>query len=73
MELICNNQERTVQIEKQVYQNPFIIALVWIAIMSWPVIVTGSEAGPSFILLSFGGIFLVLFLVALWYKYINKK
>ena len=67
------NQERTVQIEKQVYQNPFIIALVWIGIMSWPVIVTGSEAGPSFILLSFGGIFLVLFLVALWYKYINKK
>ena len=67
------NQERTVQIEKQVYQNPFLIALVWIAIMSWPVIVTGSEAGPSFILLSFGGIFLVLFLVALWYKYINKK
>ena len=67
------NQERTVQIEKRVYQNPFIIALVWIAIMSWPVIVTGSEAGPSFILLSFGGIFFVLLLVALWYKYINKK
>ena len=67
------NQERTVKIEKQVYQNPFIIALVWIAIMSWPVIVTGAEAGPSFILLSFGGIFFVLLLVALWYKYINKK
>jgi len=67
------NQERTVKIEKQVYQNPFLIALVWIAIMSWPVIVTGSEAGPSFILLSFGGIFFVLLLVALWYKYINKK
>jgi len=67
------NQERTVQIEKRVYQNPFIIALVWIAIMSWPVAITGSEAGPSFILLSFGGIFFVLLLVALWYKYINKK
>jgi hypothetical protein len=67
------NQERTVQIEKKVYQNPFIVAIAWIAIMAWPVIITGANAGASFVLLSFGGIFLVMLLGVLWYNYINKK
>jgi len=67
------NQERTVKIEKQVYKNPFLVAIAWIAVMAWPVIVTGSEAGPSFVLMSFGGIFFVTLLAGLWYKYINKK
>ena len=67
------NQERTIQIEKKVYQNPFIVAIAWIAIMAWPVIITGANAGASFVLLSFGGIFLVMLLGVLWYNYINKK
>ena len=67
------NQERTVQIEKKVYQNPFIVAIAWIAIMAWPVVITGADAGASFVLLSFGGILLVMLLGILWYKYINKK
>ena len=67
------NQERTVQIEKKVYQNPFIVAVAWIAIMAWPVVITGADAGASFVLLSFGGILLVMLLGILWYKYINKK
>ena len=67
------NQERTVQIEKTVYKNPFLVAFVWIAVMAWPVLLTGVEAGPTFVLLSFGGIFLLMALCVLWYNYINKK
>tara|TARA_Y100001972_G_scaffold66050_1_gene80490 strand:+ start:186 stop:581 length:396 start_codon:yes stop_codon:yes gene_type:complete len=67
------NQERTIQIEKKVYQNPFIVAIAWIAIMAWPVVITGANAGASFVLLSFGGVLLVMLLGVLWYNYINKK
>ena len=50
-----------------------LVAIAWIAIMAWPVVITGTNAGASFVLLSFGGIFLVMLLGVLWYNYINKK
>ena len=67
------NRERTIKVEKKVYDNPLLVAVAWIFLMSWPVLLTGAEAGPTFILMSFGGIFLSVLLGAFWYNYINKK
>ena len=67
------NQERTVQIEKKVFSNPLPIAFLWIAIMAWPAFFIGVKNGPEFIALSFGSIFALLVVGALWYNYINKK
>ena len=67
------NKERTVKVEKQMSKNPFLVFTMWLAVMSWPILVGVTYNTPHMLLYSFGGIFFVLLLVALWYKYINKK
>ncbi len=67
------NQERTIKVEKQLYKNPFMVFLLWIAVMVWPLAFGLASDSPHMILFSFGGIALLTILGAFWYNYINKK
>jgi len=67
------NTERSIQIEKKVTNNPFIFFLIWMAIMSVPVLINGEMAyTPWFILYMFVS-FSAMFLVAGWWQsYLDK-
>ena len=67
------NQERTVSVEKKLYNNPFAVFLLWIAVMVWPLAAGLATDSPHMILYSFGGIMVLTILGALWYNYIEKK
>jgi uncharacterized membrane protein len=68
------NQERTIKIENKLYNNPFVVFLLWIAVMVWPlvagIVMTDS---PHMMLYSFATIAILTVLGGLWYNYINKK
>ena len=66
------NQERTVKVEKQLYKNPFMVFLLWIAIMVWPLFFGLASDSPNMILYSFGGVILLTLLGGVWYNYIEK-
>ena len=67
------NKERTVKVEKQISRNPFIAFAMWIAVMSWPILVGITYNTPHMLLYSFGSIIVLTILGGLWYNYINKK
>ena len=67
------NQERTVKVERQLHNYPFIVFLLWIVAMSWPVLVGLAHDSPHMLLYSFSGIIVLTILGGLWYNYINKK
>ena len=66
------NTERTVKIEKKVMNNPFVFFLVWLAVMTWPFLITDSHDTPWFILYMFGSIIGLFLLAAWWQHYIEK-
>ena len=67
------NKERTVKVEKQISRNPFIAFAMWIAVMSWPILVGITYNTPHMLLYSFGGIIVLTILGTWWYNYIDKK
>jgi len=67
------NKERTVKVEKQLYNNPFAVFLLWIAVMGWPVGVGLVSSSPHMLLYSFAGIALLTILGGFWYNYLDKK
>ena len=67
------NQERTIKIEKQLYNNPFAVFLLWIVAMIWPLAVGVVSDSPHMLLYSFAGIAIMTVFGALWYNYIDKK
>ena len=67
------NQERTVKVEKRLHDYPFIVFLLWIALMTWPLAVGLVSDSPHMLLYSFGSIIVLTILGGLWYNYINKK
>ena len=67
------NKERTVKVEKRLHDYPFIVFLLWIALMTWPLAVGLVSDSPHMLLYSFGSIIVLTILGGLWYNYINKK
>ena len=67
------NQERTVKVEKQMSKNPFLVFTMWLAVMSWPILVGVTYNTPHMLLYSFGGIIILTILGTWWYNYIDKK
>ena len=67
------NQERTVSVEKKLYNNPFAVFLLWIVVMVWPLAAGVVSDSPHMLLYSFGGIALLTIIGAFWYNYIDKK
>ena len=67
------NQERTIKVEKQLYNNPFLLFLLWVAVMIWPISIGVVSDSPYMLLYSFTSIAVLTVLGGLWYKYINKK
>jgi len=67
------NQERTVKVEKRLHDYPFIVFLLWIALMTWPLAVGLVSDSPHMLLYSFGSIIVLTIVGGLWYNYINKK
>jgi hypothetical protein len=67
------NQERTIKVEKQLYNNPFLLFLLWVAVMIWPISIGVVSDSPYMLLYSFASIAILTVLGGLWYKYINKK
>ena len=66
------NIERTQKLEKQLYKNPFVVFLLWIALMVWPLFFGLASDSPNMILYSFGGVILLTLLGGVWYNYIEK-
>jgi len=67
------NQERTVKVEKKIYNNPFAVFLLWVVLMCWPILVGVASDSGHMLLYSFGGIAVLTVLGGLWFNYINKK
>ena len=67
------NQERTVKVEKKLYNNPFAVFLLWVALMCWPILVGVASDSGHMLLYSFAGIAVLTILGGLWSNYINKK
>ena len=67
------NQERTVKVEKQITNNPFIAFTAWLILMSWPILIGITYNTPHMLLYSFGGIIILTIIGVLWSNYINKK
>ena len=66
------NKERTVKVEKRATSNPFMVFLLWIALMGWPAILMDTHNQPSFILYGFAGIFGLVSIGIWWHSYIHK-
>ena len=66
------NQERTVKVEKKLYNNPFAVFLLWIVVMVWPLAAGVVSDSPHMLLYSFGSIALLTILGGFWYNYIDK-
>ena len=67
------NQERTIKVEKKLYNNPFAVFLLWIVVMVWPLAAGVVSNSPHMLLYSFGSIAVMTILGAFWYNYIDKK
>ena len=67
------NKERTVKVEKQMSKNPFLVFTMWLAVMSWPILVGVTYNTPHMLLYSFGGIIILTILGTWWFNYIDKK
>ena len=67
------NRERTVKVEKQLYNNPFVVFILWIGLMVWPIVAGLTFDSAHMLLYSFGGIILLTLIGGLWYNYIDKK
>ena len=67
------NQERTIKVEKKLYNNPFAVFLLWIVVMVWPLAAGVVSNSPHMLLYSFGSIALLTIIGAFWYNYIDKK
>tara|TARA_B100000424_G_C22699830_1_gene381744 strand:+ start:257 stop:643 length:387 start_codon:yes stop_codon:yes gene_type:complete len=67
------NIERTKIIEKKMERNPFLFFLVWMAIMSIPVLLYGDMTySPWFVLYMFGS-FTALFAITGWWQHYLEK
>ncbi len=66
------NIERTVKIEKKMERNPFIFFLIWMGVMSIPVIFGDIHDTPWFILYLFGAFTAMFALAGLWQSYIER-
>ena len=66
------NKERTIKVEKRATNNPFLVFLLWIALMGWPAMLMETTDQPSFIFYGFAAILGLVGLGIWWNSYINK-
>ena len=64
-------KERSIKIEKKMSAG--WIFVVWLAVMGWPAFYLSESHQPLFVLYMFGGVALILVLLAWWYNYLNKN
>tara|TARA_B100000902_G_scaffold389425_1_gene436560 strand:- start:2655 stop:3050 length:396 start_codon:yes stop_codon:yes gene_type:complete len=65
-------KERTDKFEKKMERNPFIFFLIWMAVMSVPVIFGDMHDTPWFILYLFGAFTAMFALAGWWQSYLEK-
>ena len=66
------NIERTAKVESKLAKYPFIFFVLWMAIMVTPVVVTGGQNTPWFILYMFGAFSLLFLFAGWWQQYLDK-
>ena len=66
------NKERTIKVEKRATNNPFMVFLLWIALMGWPAMLMDTNDQPSFILYGFAGVLSLVGVGIWWHSYIHK-
>jgi len=67
------NKERTVKVERKATNNPFLVFLLWLALMGWPALLMDTHDQPSFIFYGFAGVFTLVCAGMWWNNYVNKK
>jgi len=65
------NVELTKKVENKLNAGWFFVA--WLVVMGWPAMMVEDQGQPWWLLYSFGGIFALIGLAAMWYQYIEKK
>jgi len=65
-------KEKTDKFEKKMERNPFIFFLIWMAVMSVPVIFGDMHDTPWFILYLFGAFTAMFALAGWWQSYLEK-
>ncbi len=67
------NTERTVKVEKKIEKNSLLFFLIWMAVMSVPVLIHGDMTYTPWFILYMFGTFTAMFLVAGWWQsYLEK-
>ena len=66
------NTERTIRIEKKLENNPLLFFLVWMAVMSIPVLWNNFIYSPWFILYMFGSFTALFAITGWWQHYLDK-
>ncbi len=66
------NTERSVKVERRMERNPFIFFLIWMTVMSIPVIFGDMHDTPWFILYLFGAFTAMFALAGWWQSYLDK-
>ena len=67
------NTERTVKIEKKLERNPFLFFLIWMTVMTAPVIWYGEMVYTPWFILYMFGTFTALFIITGWWQnYLHK-
>ena len=67
------NKERTVKVERKLESNTGLIFLSWLAFMTIPAMIFGTQNTPWMLAYTFGTIIMIMVVAALWYNYINKE
>ena len=67
------NKERTVKVERKLESNTGLIFLSWLAFMTIPAMIFGTQNTPWMLVYTFGTIVMIMVGAALWYNYVNKK
>ena len=68
------NKERTIKVERKLTgTNPFLVFIIWMAVMGWPALMTDAHDSPIFLAYTFMGILFLLIAAWRWYNYVNKE
>jgi hypothetical protein len=64
-------KELTIKVEKKLETSPGFVFLLWITVMSIP-LVFGDSTSPWFLAYTFGSVFTLIGLAMWWYSYVNR-
>ena len=66
------NKELTVKVERKLETNVGLVFLMWLVLMGAPAIFFGAQNTPWYLAATFGTIFILMAVSALWYRHVTQ-